>query len=92
MTSRKKTPRTLGRTVPLAGLRYWRRLRNLSVAELTDELRARDCWVGAPHVYKWESGARECATIYARQLAEILDVTLEQLLATPPARAQRSET
>ena len=87
MPRRKKTaapPPRKAAAVP--SLRYWRRVRNLSVAELRDELRARDCWVSAPLIYHWENGTRECALIYARILAAILDVQLEALLAAPPER------
>src|SRR3712207_555616 len=63
---------------PLPALKYWRKRRGISQAEL-----ARRAGLGSDYVFRVESGRRGCNPDTARLLAGLLEVHLQDLRRMP---------
>ena len=63
---------------PLPALKYWRKRRGLSQAEL-----ARRADLGSDYIFRVESGRRGCNPDTARLLAGLLEVDLQDLRSVP---------
>ena len=59
----------------MTGIEFYRRMRGLSKSELSDYL-----GIQTPHLWRYETGIRKCSVEMYLQLANILDVNIDDLL------------